>query len=197
MYENIFRYCIIGSSLIFLFFGILIGIFTFNEIDSQKRETINLSGGKYVRLVFIGSSKCYFSNTRKTIRTIKNIKLFLKKFLDDKNVEFITTGTSFDYSSSDAITHLDKTGPYDEVLVGNGPFNLGIMQYVSGKSPTPKIILLLEEYESELVGLNMKNFIDSQSSIKTYTGQFEIQNLYEYLISNNEDEILEYLNIKL
>ena len=114
----------------------------------------------------------------------------------ENEFEFISTGISYDVSSKVALEYLDKTGTYDELLVGNGPFNLGTIQYTSGKSPTPLVLLYVENYETDLLGINMSNFNSSQKLIKTLTGQFGIQEFHDFLETASDDQVLDLFNIR-
>lgn len=182
---------IFGFSVI----GFLIGHFATYKFSDQNYEPLDMSGGTYVRLVYIGSSNCYFSNARETINSVNYIKRDLKKLLNEHNINFLATGISVDISSDIAIEHIEKTGPYNEILVGNGPFNLGTIHYASGASPTPKIILFLEEYKTNLVGLKMDNLTKSQELIANYSGQYEIEDLKEYIETSSDSNILNFLNV--
>ncbi len=181
--------------LLFLI-GLLYGVFKNYNHDSKSIGSFDLSGGKYVRLVFIGSSDCFYSNNTETHKMIRYIKSELNNVLKDSSIQFISTGISYDHSPEVAINYLNKTGSYDELLVGAGPFNLGVINYVSGSSSTPKVLLFFEKYESDLFGLNLKNILASQNPIQTYTGQFEIQSLYEFVSYSSDKEIIEYLGIE-
>lgn len=177
--------------------GVLYGTFIIKKSNSNTVDTLDLAKGQYIRLVFVGSSTCGYSNNEETTSLIKNIKADFENLSMKNDFKFISTGISYDVSSKVALEYLEKTGTYDELLVGNGPFNLGTIQYTSGKSPTPLVLLYVENYETDLFGMNMSNFNSSQKLIKMLTGQFEIQEFHDYLEASSDDEILEYFEMSM
>ncbi|REL24933.1 hypothetical protein DYD21_15525 [Rhodohalobacter sp. SW132] len=187
---------IIGSIAMFVT-GI---VFSYN-VNINKYEnlsqTVDLSGGEYVRLVFIGSSDCYFSNNTKTNNAVNGVKKKLYTVLNNNDIKFISTGISFDISSEIAISYLSKSGKYDEILVGAGAFNLGAIKYVSGSSATPTILIFRETYNSDLNGLNIKNLENSQRLIKTYIGQLDLFDLYDFLENATDMDVLSYLEVNI
>jgi len=192
--KNFFLICLTASIALFIS-GLVYGFLSGHQSTSPSKKSVDLSGGQYIRLVFVGSSTCSYSNNDVTISLIKNIKADLKNLSTNHDFEFISTGISYDVSSKVALKYLEKTGTYDELLVGNGPFNLGNIQYTSGMSPTPLILLFAENYETDLLGMNMSNFKSSQDHIKTLSGQFEIQEFHDFLETASENKVLEYFEM--
>ncbi|TVR19727.1 MAG: hypothetical protein EA391_00205 [Balneolaceae bacterium] len=186
---------LIIACIVLFIIGLTYGLKNNENVDSGFEGNIDLSGGVYVRFVFIGASDCFFANNKEIHHMINYIKPELDKALKNNSIKFISTGISYDLSSTTAIEYLKKTGPYDEVLAGGGAFNLGAIKYASGGSSTPKVLLFLEEYETELFGINMINFTDSQHLLKTYTGQFEIQELYKIVKQYSDSALADYLGI--
>tara|TARA_R100001143_G_scaffold63595_1_gene73193 strand:- start:2291 stop:2890 length:600 start_codon:yes stop_codon:yes gene_type:complete len=183
------------ASIVLFLIGLIYGLKTNENADTTSMGSIDLSGGVYIRLVFIGSSDCFFSNNKETHHMISYIKSELDEAMKNASLKFISTGMSYDHSSNRAIEYLEKTGPYDELLIGGGAFNLGVINYTSGGSSTPKLMLFVEKYETDLIGLNMNNFKDSQHLLKTYTGQFEIQALYDFIKQSSDRDLAGYLGI--
>lgn len=175
--------------------GVLYGLEKSNSADHHSTETVDFSGGMYIRLVFIGSSDCIYANNSETHRMVSTIKNELSSVLEKASIQFITTGVSHDLSSTIGMNYLEKTGPYDEILVGGGPFNLGIIHYASSGLSTPRLLLFLEKYETDVFGMNMNNFYNAQELLKSYTGQYEIQDLYEFLQNTPEGEIIDYFGL--
>ncbi|MEX0662756.1 MAG: hypothetical protein WEA58_14675 [Balneolaceae bacterium] len=179
---NIERSLYLFAIAILLFIvGLLYGgegkLFSDNNTDRE----VDLSGGEYLRMVYIGSSTCPFSNNEATHKMISFIKDELELILQDQDVNLITTGISTDMSTEIGKIFLDETGPYHELITGAGTFNLGIINYSPGATSTPQLLFFKEYHGTDLIGLNMNNFKDSQTILKTYNGQFEIQELYEAL----------------
>jgi len=193
MFKSIYVYAflIIILFVVGYIFGSL-GIYQFSN-DSQK--TFDFSKGSLVRFVYIGSSKCIYSNNERTHEMVSYIKSELKSIYDSTNTKFFSTGISIDLNSEVGVPYLSKTGPYNEILVGGGPLNLGLINYSSGLSSTPKILISFEEYKTKMIGLNSKNLNDAQKMIKTFTGQIEIKSLYELLKNKNQNDIHELLEV--
>lgn len=179
-----------GLFIIGLFYGIN------NSTAPDDESNIDLSGGVYIRMVYIGSSRCVYSNNRNTHKMVSDIKKRLENTFEEANENFLSTGISIDRSSVEGLNLLDKSGPYDEILVGGGSFNLGLIKYASGSTSTPKIIFLLEEYDTDLIGLNMSNFNSAQKPIKMYNGQYEIEDLYKFLNSTSREKIYQYFGLE-
>lgn len=188
-------YTILGSLVLFL-----VGLYLGLEKNKQDAlTTINRSSipsGTYVRLVFIGSSSCFYSNNPDTHRMVRVIKSELEKMLVEESIHFISTGLSFDHSHANAVDYLQETGPYDELLVGGGAFNLGIIHYASGSSLTPMLLLFVESYDTEPIGLNYSNFTDSQRLLKSYIGQYEIEEFYDLITNRPQNDVVEFLGIE-
>lgn len=188
------------SVLLACFFLFLAGLYFGLEKNKEDAlTTLNRSSipsGTYVRLVFIGSSSCFYSNNPDTHRMVRVIKSELESMLIEESIHFISTGLSFDHSDTKAINYLQETGSYDELLVGEGAFNLGMIHYASGSSATPMLLLFVENYDAEPIGLNYSNFTDSQRLLRSYTGQYEIEEFYN-LINNRPDiDVMQFLGIK-
>jgi hypothetical protein len=128
---------------------------------------------------------------------VKAIKTNLESKLKKESIHFISTGLAYDYSQIAAFDYLNKSGPYDELLVGGGSFNLGVIHYVSGSSPTPMLLLFREVYNTQPIGLNLSNFLDSQHFLKAYTGQFEIKELHELISNSTPKDVVKYLGIQV
>lgn len=175
--------------------GLIIGLEKNDQSKIDIDDRSNFQDGTYLRLVYIGSSKCFYSNNPDTHHMIKAIKTNLESKLKKESIHFISTGLAYDYSHITAFDYLNKSGPYDELLVGGGSFNIGVIHYVSGSSPTPMLLLFKEVYNTQPVGLNLSNFLDSQHLLKAYTGQFEIKELHELIDSSTPNDVIKCLGI--
>ncbi|MFU8812953.1 MAG: hypothetical protein ACNA78_08290 [Balneolaceae bacterium] len=111
--------------------------------------------------------------------------------LSANSINFIATGISADVSGNTGRRYLDHTGPYNELITGGGTFNLGVINYASGAASTPQLLLIREEHETSLIGLNISNMKNSQTLIEKITGQFEIQEFYEFVKNSPAEEVLE------
>lgn len=186
---------LLASVLLFLV-GMYLGLDKNKQNDLTAINRSSIPSGTYVRLVFIGSSSCFYSNNPDTHRMVRVIKSELEKMLVEESIHFISTGLSFDHSHTNAVDYLQETGPYDELLVGGGAFNLGMIHYASGSSLTPMLLLFVESYDTEPIGLNYSNFTDSQRLLKSYTGQYEIEEFYDLITNRPQNDVVEFLGIE-
>jgi len=181
-------------SLIVTFF--LVGVlYSLTNNDKDINKSNYLSQGQYIRFVYIGSSGCIYSNNQKTQKLIRGIKSSLNDKISGTKIKLITTGVSYDILSNLGIKHLKKTGQYDELLVGAGPLNLGILNYANEGLSTPKVILFFENYEIVPYGLSLSNFHNSQRLLGTYTGVSEINNLHSFVDSSSIEQIISHYKL--
>lgn len=181
-------------SLLVSFF--LVGVlYSLTNNDKDIKKSNYLSQGQYIRFVYIGSSGCIYSNNQKTQKLIRGIKSSLNDKISGTKIKLITTGVSYDILSNLGIEHLEKTGQYDELLVGAGPLNLGILNYANEGLSTPKVILYFENYEVEPYGLSLSNFHNSQRLLGTYTGVSEINNLHSFVDSSSIGQIISHYKL--
>jgi hypothetical protein len=173
------------------------GILYANEGSLKKTYTYShtpdLNGGEYIRFVFIGSHSCPFSNNDTTHSMVLFLKEKFKNIAKDNTFNFISTGISVDMNSSYGFRYLQKTDHYDEIISGASVFNLGAIYYGNGVPSTPTIHLIYESYETELIGINMANLNNSKALINSYIGMHKIEELYNYVKSSKEQEIIDLL----
>ncbi len=183
--------------MIVITLGFIHGFSKSNYMNYRSLPELNLSeGGEVLRLVFIGSANCYYSNNKKNHYMVTFIKDKLRSELSNYSIDFFTTGVSFDNSSDTGFNYLKKSGPYDEIIVGGGFLNLGVLNYSRTGYSTPRIIIYKETYDANIVGLNLKSFEESQKLINTYNGFYEIKYLYNIVKNENNSDLLELLDIK-
>ena len=195
MNKKYYTLVLLFSAVLFVI-GYLYGINIDRNKITESESNIDLSGGSYIRMVYIGSSRCVYSNNSHTHKMVDAIKKRMENIFEETDVKFLSTGISTDRSSEDGLDFLKKSGPYDELLLGGGSFNLGVIKYVSGSTSTPKILFYLENFDTELVGLNMSNFDNSQKLIKMYNGQFEIEGLNKILKKSSQESIFKYFDLE-
>jgi hypothetical protein len=165
----------------------------YNHIDNDA--VADLAGGDYIRFVYIGSSTCPFSNNADTHNKIR----FLKNNLEDitmlTDTKFISTGISVDSHPHIGYNYLEETKPYNEIIVGTSVFNLGSIFYASGVPTTPRILIIKESYESELVGINLNHLEKSQSLFRLYSGIHEIDEFHDFLSTSSIEEVIKEFDL--
>jgi hypothetical protein len=186
-----------GSIIAVLLF--LIGVLYANEgnftSSSDKEIITDLSGGDYLRFVYIGSSTCQFSNNEHAHQLVKSLKTELKSLAQQYSINFISTGISIDGSTKQGIKFLKKSGNYSEIISGASNFNLGSIQYASGAASTPQILLIHERYDTEVIGVNINDLNQVQQLINNYRGIFEIEEFHQFIKKSTREEVFKSLNL--
>ncbi len=67
--------------------------------QTYRTSTVDLSGGDYLRFVFIGSSNCRFSNNDQVHEMVNYLKKNLEEIAESNSMNFISTGISVDSHS--------------------------------------------------------------------------------------------------
>ena len=167
------------------------------ELKTKESSDIDWSedaqGGKYIRLIFIGSSECGFSNTKKTHDSVLLIKERLKDFSNKEGYGFISTGISDDVDASKGIEYLNKTGPYDEIIAGARLYNLGIQYYVwdrsLGSPSTPQIIISMNSYNVSLESNRISDITRDEKVLRRAKGGGAVGRLSGFMSSLSHDEL--------
>lgn len=156
-------------------------------------------GGKYLRLVYIGSASCAYSNNKKTHRMIISLKNSLRKIAHKKGLKFASTGIAVGMNSLKGVKYLLKTAPYDELITGASWFNLGINHYIwqtnKGEASTPQVILTMTKYKMLTIGERLGYIKRQEDILKRYIGRNGIKKLYTLIKSKNERKINTILHI--
>lgn len=102
-------------------------------------------------LVYIGNSTCPASNIEGLDFSLKMIKdkLALQGKSKGYGVKFIGVSTGSHYENE--LRHLSKFGSFDEIIIGNGWSNLGVLKYFyddfRGLAATPQLIISLRRFD--------------------------------------------------
>ena len=104
--------------------------------------------GEQLLLVYVGSSTCGWSNRPELPGMIRRLKGELSSRAAAAGTQFAAIGVARDRKAEDGLAHLEKFGPFDEVLAGQGWANTGIQEYIygaadmAGPGVTPQLIVL-------------------------------------------------------
>tara|TARA_R110002126_G_scaffold288548_1_gene442393 strand:+ start:20240 stop:20848 length:609 start_codon:yes stop_codon:yes gene_type:complete len=131
---------------------------------------------KEVNLIYLGSSKCVYSNDEKLYDAIKDIKLNLKERYSGQQLGFSAIGVAADWIPKDGISHLEKFGPFNEIIVGNSWSNHGVIKYVGEigeEASTPQLFLILRTYSESI-----SSVVKEEKRILTLTGKDKILQWY-------------------
>ena len=103
-------------------------------------------------LVYIGSSVCPPSNSRRTIEAVRTAKGALARVARSRKIAFSTIGIASDLVAADGLSHLRQIGMWDEISAGRRGRNSGMERYVYGDMPgasgTPQVLVVCSVGES-------------------------------------------------
>ena len=171
-------------------------LYIYEESDSFRdynSDITNINGGKFLRLVYIGSSGCSFSNNPKTHQMVKEIKKYMRDYAHQEGYKFLSTGISQDKLASEGVSFLKNTGPYDEIISGASWYNLGISQYVwekiQGVAATPQILFTVTEFDIIPAGAQIGNIRRDEVLLDRFVGIKAIKELNEISERNDHEEL--------
>ncbi len=116
-------------------------------VPSARRD----SGTELVFIV-VGSSGCRWSNTPELVSLVGEARNAVKEEADSRGVGFATMGVAQDDLVEQGIKHLARFGRFDELSVGRGWRNAGLLKYVYGEFPGPAATPQLLVLTRDLVG---------------------------------------------
>ncbi len=104
---------------------------------------------RQLALIYIGSSTCGAARRPEVARAVRTAVEHLSREALRLEIDFGALGVARDYDLQSGIEHLEAFGVFDELLVGNGQYNTGVLRWVYQKVPgnasTPQIVLILRE----------------------------------------------------
>lgn len=102
--------------------------------------------GEELALIFVGSSRCRWSNRPELPGLVRQAKLAIRDRAQAEEVGFVAIGIARDAVASAGIRHLAEYGDFDELTAGRGWLNAGVLRYVFNELPgpaaTPQIIVV-------------------------------------------------------
>lgn len=103
------------------------------------------SGSELV-FVFIGSSRCHWSNRPELRSLVGTAILAVRDRSRAQGDGFAAIGIARDVVASEGVAHLAAFGEFDEVMAGRGWLNAGVLHYIYNELPgpaaTPQIVVL-------------------------------------------------------
>lgn len=113
--------------------------------ESYEPEGRTDSGPELV-FVFIGASRCRWSNLPEAKHLVRKAKLAVRDAAHKQGQGFAAIGIARDVVVSEGTAHLSEFGNFDEVTAGRGWMNAGIMRYVyhdlPGPAATPQVVVV-------------------------------------------------------
>lgn len=114
--------------------------------ETDYRPGASVGTGRELVLVFLGSSRCPWTNRPDVVGAVRDAKSNLAKVLADTGIGFATEGVTNDPLVADGIEHLRQFGDFDEISVGRESLNAAVRKYVyedlRGPSHTPQLLVI-------------------------------------------------------
>lgn len=119
--------------------------------DSRYVPTYESKEGKEIAFIYIGSSRCGWSNVDYLPDMVEELKLRTRDKAFDHDRSFTVVGISKDWSVANGVGHLEKYGMFDEIMTGRSWLNEGMLKYVWNEIPgvaaTPQILVVERQVE--------------------------------------------------
>lgn len=115
---------------------------------SDYAPDASVDPGEETLLIYIGASTCGWSNVPELPKEIRNLKARMQARARSNGRRFATIGIALDRLAADGIGHLEKFGPFNEIVAGHSWANRGVQHYIygagdmAGPAATPQVIVL-------------------------------------------------------
>jgi hypothetical protein len=105
----------------------------------QRGQSVQLT------MIVLGSSGCGASRGTELLTTLLRIRDTLRAAATRRGIPFAAIGIALDHDPKIGLRWIDEVGGFDEVLVGMGWLNTGVIEYVwripGGAGSTPQVIV--------------------------------------------------------
>lgn len=122
--------------------------------------------GPELALVFIGSPTCVWSNRDFLPAAVEKAKLVLDEQARSTGRSFTTVASVKSSGVDVGLAYLRKFGKFDEIVLGRGWYNLGILRYVfedfSANAATPQLVVV----ERRVVGWPSRSYADEKVLVR-------------------------------
>lgn len=109
--------------------------------------------GEELLFIVIGSSGCRWSNKPELARLVRRARDVVRSEAMSRDAGFATLGVAQDNVPQLGIEHLEKFGRFDELSVGRGWRNSGLLKYVyeefPGPAATPQVLVVARDLIGE------------------------------------------------
>lgn len=113
--------------------------------EGSYHPSYRRTGGPQLVMIYVGKSKCYWSNQDWLPETIERAKLALQATADDEGWTFNAVGVAVDWRVQDGLDHLAKFGLFDEVMTGASWGNSDALKFIwqdhPGEAATPEVVI--------------------------------------------------------
>lgn len=139
-------------------------------VPSARRDS-----GEELLFIVVGSSGCRWSNTPELVQLVRRAREAVREEAETRGAGFATLGVAQDNGAQLGIEHLEKFGPFDELSVGRGWRNSGLLKYVYGAFPGPAVTPQILVMSRDLVGDGGQWEIANETQLLRLTGLAEIR----------------------
>ena len=163
-----------------ILFYVVKGSITNDQFYTVDTRRVDLDG-VYLRLIYIGSSDCIYCDD-KIDDKIKKIKdQIITQSLDQHN--YIFTGISVDSDANRGYNFLQQSGIYDEMIIGGGWSNLGVIKYVWSDLEhipvTPQLLITRSKIDVKHLDAGIGNLERSETILIRLDNYSDILNFIE------------------
>jgi len=191
---------VIISIIIFInyinFSNEILNLFSKNVEYLYKPTFTKAFGNHEIALVYIGSSRCYFCNSKEFYKQIDYSKYLYSELARDLKINFTSIGVSIDWKIENGMSHLNKMGDFNELIIGNNWFNEAVFKYVgnySFEASTPQLLIILREYETLNDQIWLGTDLHNEELIAIYRGSEQINEVSKL----NIDQLKDYISKKI
>lgn len=171
-------YFTVGVVSFTLFYFRIINFDKIIELTSERDKFIPEIQKQHIRefgFIYVGSSRCTYSNNSEIYEAVKEIKYYLSKKAKEKKVGFHAIGLAAELNSSQGIQHLNNFGNFNEIISGSGWNNIGVLKYLQEFSQdyaTPSILVTERIYSDSSF-----RYLESEKLLLSVSGQHRILQL--------------------
>lgn len=170
----------------------------------ENRDYIDISsdwrdGGDYVRVVFLGSYSCNFSNNSDVHHMVNYTDKKIDKIADERGLDYYSTGISLGMNSDRGVSYLGEVGDFNEIVAGAGSYNFGahyLQNELDASRITPQIWILRSEYE---IILSENREVDeirrNEEILRHDAGTYGLRELYEWFKDSSEHHVATELGL--
>lgn len=135
--------------------------------------------GEELLFIVIGSSGCRWSNEPELVQLVRRARDAVRKEAEVRGAGFATWGVAQDNVTQLGIEHLERFGPFDELSVGRGWRNSGLLKYVYGAFPGPAATPQVLVVTRDLIGDGGQWEIANESVLLRLMGLAEVRSWLE------------------
>jgi len=171
-------YLTVGVASFILFYFRIINFDNIIELTSESDKFIPELNKQHIKefgFIYVGSSKCAYSNNHQIYDAVKEIKYNLSKIAKDNKVGFHAIGLAAELNPKQGIQHLNNFGNFNEIISGSGWNNVGVFKYLQRFSQdyaTPSILVTERIYSDSTF-----RYLESEKLLYSLSGQYRILQL--------------------